>query len=48
MRAASSCTDRNQTPNANGSMLGSQCMGDNVRTQEEKNPDRQLRSQNIC
>ena len=48
MMAASSCTECNQTPNANVSILSSQCMGDNVRTQEEKNPDRQLRSQNIC
>ena len=39
--AAPSCTDSNQTPNANVSILSSQCMGDNVHTQEEKNPDRQ-------
>ena len=48
MMAAPSRTECNQTPNASGSMLSSQCMGDNVRTREENNPDRQLRSQNIC
>ena len=48
MMAAPSCTECNQTPNAKESSLRSQCMGDNVRTQKEKNPDRQLRSQNIC
>ena len=46
--AASSCTECNQTPNAKVSMFSSQCMGDNVHTQKEKNPDRQLRSHNIC
>ena len=46
--AAPSCTELNQTPNANIRSLRSQCAGDNVRTQKEKNPDRQIRSQNIC
>ena len=44
MMAASSCTECNQTPNAKVMFLRSQCAGDNVRTQKEKNPDRQLRS----
>ena len=48
MMAASSCTECNQTPNAKVEFLRSQCMGDNVHTQEKKNSDRQLRSQNIC
>ena len=48
MMAASSCTECNQTPNAKVMFLRSQCAGDNVRTQKEKNPDRQLRSLNIC
>ena len=30
------------------SIYSSQCMGDNVHTREEKNPDRQLRSLNLC
>ena len=44
MMAAPSRTECNQTPNASGSILSSQCMGDNVRTREENNPDRQSRS----
>ena len=48
MMAASSCTECNQTPNAKVCMSSSQCAGENVRTQKEKNPDRQLRSLNIC
>ena len=48
MMAAPSCTECNQTPNVKVSMFSSQCTGDNVRTQKEKNPDRQLRSLNIC
>ena len=30
------------------SIHSSQCMGDNVHTREENNPDHQLRSQNLC
>ena len=48
MMAAPSRTECNQTPNASGSILSSQRMGDNVRAREEKSPDRQLRSPNIC
>ena len=48
MMAAPSRTECNQTPNAKVCISSSQCTGDNVRAQKEKNPDRQLRSQNIC
>ncbi len=48
MMAASRGTDYNQTPNAKGTLVGSQTMGDNVHSREGNSPDHQLRSLNSC
>jgi hypothetical protein len=40
-------TESNQTPNTDDVYPGSQTTGDKLRGREGKNPDRQLRSQNL-
>ena len=41
-------TEHNQTPNAKGTVSGSQTVGDKFHGQEGNSPDLQLRSQNSC
>ena len=48
MMAVSNGTECNQTPNVNGSVSGSQTVGDKFHGQKGNSPDLQLRSQNVC
>ena len=44
---ANAVTDPNQTPNAGTCKCGSRTAGDEFRSREGNNPDRQLRSQSV-